>query len=124
VVAAVSNAAAGWGFPLVVDPVMYSKHGIPLLPADALFAVRSKLLPRAALITPNIPEAAALTGSNDMRESARGLYEMGARAALIKGGHRGGCAIDLLFDGVKFLELPAERIETRHTHGTGCTLSA
>ena len=124
VVEAVARAATGWRFPLVVDPVMYSKHGMPLLPTDAVLAVRSKLVPLAALITPNIPEATALTGCTDMREAARQLCEMGAQAVLIKGGHREGCAIDLLFDGVKFLELPAGRIETRHTHGTGCTLSA
>src|SRR5688572_9780625 len=86
VVEAVARAATGWRFPLVVDPVMYSKHGMPLLPTDAVLAVRSKLVPLAALITPNIPEATALTGCTDMREAARQLCEMGAQAVLIKGG--------------------------------------
>lgn len=123
-VEAVARAAALWKFPLVVDPVMCSKHGAPLLPADAVEALRTKLLPHAALITPNIPEAASLTGTEDMRQAARLLHEWGARAVLIKGGHGEGCAIDLLFDGARFLELPGRRIDTRHTHGTGCTLSA
>ena len=103
---------------------MISKHDAPLLEEDAISAIRSELLPRAALVTPNIPEAQALTGCTDMRRAARMLYEMGARAVLIKGGHAPGCAIDLLFDGARFLELPARRVETRNTHGTGCTFSA
>jgi hydroxymethylpyrimidine/phosphomethylpyrimidine kinase len=123
-VSAVARAAAAWNFPLVVDPVMRSKHGLPLLPEDAVSAIRTELLPRAALVTPNIPEAVALTGCADMRQAARRLLEMGARAVLIKGGHAAGCAIDLLFDGAEFLELPAPRIDTPHTHGTGCTFSA
>jgi hydroxymethylpyrimidine/phosphomethylpyrimidine kinase len=123
-VEAVARAAADWKFPLIIDPVMCSKHGAPLLFDDAVEALRKELLPRAALVTPNIPEARALTGTDDIREAARRLHAMGARAVLIKGGHGSGCAIDLLFDGARFLELPASRIDTRHTHGTGCTLSA
>jgi hydroxymethylpyrimidine/phosphomethylpyrimidine kinase len=121
---AVARAAAEWSFPLIVDPVMISKHGTPLLAEDAVAAIRSELLPRAALITPNIPEAIALTGVRDTRRAARLLCEMGARAALIKGGHAEGCAIDLLFYNGEFLELPAARLNTRNTHGTGCTYSA
>ena len=124
IVRVVAHAAEQWRFPLVVDPVMVSKHGAPLLPDDAVSAVRSELLPRAALVTPNIPEAQALTGSTDLKRAAHMLYEMGARAVLIKGGHASGCAIDLFFDGAKFLELPARRVDTRNTHGTGCTYSA
>src|SRR5262249_52321447 len=123
-VEAVARAAAGWGFSLVVDPVMCSKHGAPLLPVDAVEAVRKELIPRAALVTPNNPEACALSGTDDIRAAAQRIREMGARAVLIKGGHREGCAIDLLLDDAGFLELPASRIAPRHTHGTGCTLSA
>jgi hydroxymethylpyrimidine/phosphomethylpyrimidine kinase len=128
-VAAVAGAAAGFRFPLVVDPVMVSKHGLPLLPPDAVGAIRDLLLPRAALITPNVPEAEALTGMKignpeQMRAAACRLREMGARAILIKGGHMEGDAIDLLFDGREWHEFGGERFETRHTHGTGCTYSA
>jgi hydroxymethylpyrimidine/phosphomethylpyrimidine kinase len=124
IVEAVARAAGSWNFPLVVDPVMCSKHGMPLLPEEAAAAIRSALLPRAALVTPNLPEAIALTGASDMRHAARLLHDMGARAVLIKGGHTEGAATDLLFDGAGFHEFPAPRIHTRHTHGTGCTYSA
>ncbi len=129
VVEAVARTAAGFRFPLVVDPVMISKHGLPLLPEAAALALRERLLPFAALITPNLPEAEALAGMpvrnlDEMRRAARRLCEMGARAALIKGGHLEGCATDLLFDGSEWSEFPAPRIETRHTHGAGCTYSA
>jgi hydroxymethylpyrimidine/phosphomethylpyrimidine kinase len=131
-VAAVARAAAGFAFPLVVDPVMVSKHGLPLLPPDALGAIRDLLLPRAALLTPNLPEAEALTGRairtvEDMRRATCRLHEMGARAVLLKGGHLAGDSsevVDLLFDGAAWHEFPAERVDTRHTHGTGCTYSA
>jgi len=129
VVAAVARLAAGFRFPLVVDPVMISKHGAALLPDAAARALRERLLPLAALITPNLPEAEALTGMpvrdvEEMRRAARRLCEMGARAALIKGGHLEGCATDVLFDGAEWSEFPAPRVETRHTHGAGCTYSA
>jgi hydroxymethylpyrimidine/phosphomethylpyrimidine kinase len=129
VVEAVAKAAAGFRFPLVVDPVMVSKHGTPLLPETAVRAVREKLLPRAALITPNIPEAEALAGieirdMESVRLAARRIVEMGARAVLIKGGHMEDTATDVLFDGAEWREFPAVRIDTRHTHGTGCTYSA
>jgi hydroxymethylpyrimidine/phosphomethylpyrimidine kinase len=129
VVEAVARAAEGFRFPLVVDPVMVSKHGLPLLPESAVRAVRLHLLPRAALFTPNLPEAEALTGIAirgvaDMRAAARRIREMGARAVLIKGGHLEGEATDLLFDGAEWREFPAPRIDTRHTHGAGCTYSA
>ena len=128
-VEAVARAAADFAFPLVVDPVMVSKHGLSLLPVAAVEAIRALLLPRAFLITPNIPEAEALTGMTirtleDMRRAACRLREMGARAVLIKGGHLEGDAIDLLFDGVEWHEFPAPRVATPHTHGTGCTYSA
>ncbi len=129
-VEAVARAAAEFGFPLVVDPVMVSKHGLPLLPEAAVDAIREHLLPRAALVTPNIPEAEALAGIairtlDDMRQAAQRICGMGARAALIKGGHAPGeDSTDILFDGVGWRDFPAPRIATRHTHGTGCTFSA
>lgn len=129
VVRAVAESAAGFAFPLVVDPVMISKHGTPLLAEDAVAALRDHLLPRAALLTPNVPEAEALAcrpihSPDDARAAARQIREMGARAVLIKGGHKEGDATDLLLDSAGFAEFPAPRIETRHTHGTGCTYSA
>lgn len=129
IVEAVAETAALFDFPLVVDPVMISKHGAALIADEARDAVRDGLLPRAALITPNLSEAAALTGIrvddvSGMRRAAEALCKMGARAALVKGGHLQGCAIDVLFaDGVCH-EFTAPRIDTRHTHGTGCTYSA
>ena len=129
VVREVACAAARFQFPLVVDPVMISKHGLPLAARTAVDAIREELVPRAALVTPNLPEAEALAGMtvqtlDDMRRAARLIHEMGARAVLIKGGHRGPDATDILFDGAEWREFPAERIETPHTHGTGCTYSA
>jgi hydroxymethylpyrimidine/phosphomethylpyrimidine kinase len=129
VVRAVAKAAAAFTFPLVVDPVMISKHGLPLLPEDAIAALRDELLPLAALLTPNVPEAEALAGwkirsLDDMRDAAGRICRMGARAVLIKGGHLEGEPVDVLFDGAGFTEFPAPRLDTRHTHGTGCTYSA
>jgi hydroxymethylpyrimidine/phosphomethylpyrimidine kinase len=122
IVRTVARAARSFGFPLVVDPVMISKHGAPLMEGGD--AVWPELLACAALVTPNLPEAELLTGAADPRVAARRLHEMGARAALIKGGHAAGDATDILFDGAEWYEFPAPRIDTRHTHGTGCTLSA
>ena len=126
---AIAEAAARFSFPLVVDPVMVSKHGLPLVAEDARRAIVEKLLPCAFLATPNVPEAAALAemeiGSREeMREAARRIHAMGARAVLIKGGHMAGDAADLLYDGRGWREYAAARLETRHTHGTGCTYSA
>ena len=128
-VEAVARAAADFPFPLVVDPVMVSKHGLSLLPDTAVSAIRELLLPRAFLITPNVPEAEALTGVSihnleDMRRAACRLRELGAHAVLIKGGHLEGDATDLLFHGEQWHEFPAPRVATPHTHGTGCTYSA
>ena len=128
-VEAVAHAARDFAFPLVVDPVMVSKHGLSLLPAAATVAIRDLLLPRAFLITPNVPEAEALTGMeirtvDHMRDAACRLRDMGARAVLIKGGHLAGDAIDLLLDDGGWQEFPAPRVATPHTHGTGCTYSA
>ena len=128
-VEAVAGAAANFAFPLVVDPVMVSKHGLPLLPHEAVRAVRELLLPHAALAMPNVPEAEALTGIairnlDDVRRAACLIHGMGARAVLIKGGHLATDSTDVLFDGAEYREFPAPRIATRHTHGTGCTYSA
>lgn len=129
-VEAIAFAAADFLFPLVVDPVMISKHGAPLMAAEAASAVKELLLPAATLLTPNLPEAAALTGLRvesvaEMREAARALLDLGPGAVLLKGGHlEGGESIDLLVTGDGVLELSARRIETKHTHGTGCSYSA
>ncbi|HUK17017.1 MAG TPA: bifunctional hydroxymethylpyrimidine kinase/phosphomethylpyrimidine kinase [Bryobacteraceae bacterium] len=129
IVRVVARAAAGWSFPLVVDPVMVSSHGRALLPEAAVAVLRAELLPRAALLTPNVPEAEILSGQQirdeaDLRAAACRLRDMGAGAVLIKGGHREGSATDILFDGTEWKEFPAQRLDTRHTHGTGCTYSA
>jgi hydroxymethylpyrimidine/phosphomethylpyrimidine kinase len=114
---------------LVLDPVMVAKSGDLLLRKSAITALRSSLIPLAAVVTPNIPEAEALTGirlegTSEIEEAARRIVAMGARTVVIKGGHRKGPAIDLFYDGKNFRELGAPRIHTRHTHGTGCTFSA
>ena len=132
IVRALARAAAGFRFPLVVDPVLTGKQGQPLLDSKALAVLRDELLPRAALITPNAPEAEALSGMairgpEDVRRAAELLRGMGAGAVLIKGGHLEpdtASVLDLLLDGVEWHEFPAARFETRHTHGTGCTYSA
>ena len=128
-VEALARAARGFAFPLVVDPVMISKHGAPLLDAPAVAALRRDLLPRASLITPNAHEAAALSGREvrdlaGARDAARAIADLGAAAVLVKGGHIEGPPIDVLWAGGELIELPAERVATRHTHGTGCTYSA
>ena len=116
--------------PLVVDPVMVAQDGTSLLEADARTALRDELIPLAAVVTPNIPEAAALLDMTvnslaDMREAARRLVAAGARAALVKGGHSGDAeAVDVLHDGAALHELRAPRVRTPHTHGTGCILAA
>lgn len=129
IVAVAAAAARTFRFPLVVDPVMISKHGAPLMDEEAARVLRSELLPAAALVTPNGPEAAALTGfavetADDARRAAQAILSMGAKAVLVKGGHLRGPACDILLDGSGWHEYPGVRIETRHTHGTGCTYSA
>jgi hydroxymethylpyrimidine/phosphomethylpyrimidine kinase len=129
IVEAIAEMAADFKFPLVVDPVTIGKHGARLLAEDAMRALRERLIPRAAVVTPNLPEAEALTGiravePGDVRRIARRLCEMGARAAIVKGGHAAGDPVDLLFDGDEFREFSSPRVATRHTHGTGCTHSA
>jgi hydroxymethylpyrimidine/phosphomethylpyrimidine kinase len=128
IIESVAQLAAGFPFPLVVDPVILSKHGTALLAADAVDALKT-LLPYTFLLTPNLEEAALLTGAEvldvaGMREAARKLAALGPRAVLVKGGHLGGDATDVLFYQGECLEFTSPRIATRNTHGTGCTLSA
>jgi hydroxymethylpyrimidine/phosphomethylpyrimidine kinase len=132
VVAAVAAGLARHGQTnVVLDPVMVATSGDRLLKPDAIEILRTQLLPRALLITPNLPEAAALldvavaTDEAEMRRQADRLLALGARAVLMKGGHaEGDESIDILFAGAAPLRLAAKRIATRNTHGTGCTLSA
>lgn len=96
---------------------------------EAREAVRDLLIPRADLLTPNLPEASLLAGIeingvDDMREAARLLHALGAKAVLVKGGHLAGVATDILYFEGEFLEFSSDRIDTQHTHGTGCTYSA
>lgn len=116
--------------PAVVDPVMVAKGGARLLAADAVAAMIAELVPRAALLTPNAPEAAALTGlavetTDDLRRAGERLLAGGAKAVLMKGGHiPGRSVIDLLMTAEGETLFEGARMETRHTHGTGCTLAS
>jgi hydroxymethylpyrimidine/phosphomethylpyrimidine kinase len=118
------------GLPAVVDPVMVAKGGHPLLDSDAVAAVRALMIPGATLLTPNAPEAEALTGVpvldiDGQRRAAEALLALGARAVLLKGGHlAGSTVVDLLVTGEGETTFEGPRIETRHTHGTGCTLAS
>jgi len=127
----VAREAGALGLPpLVVDPVMVATSGDRLISEAAVEAIRRYLIPRAGVVTPNLHEARILTGlpvadEAGMEAAARALVEMGAAAALVKGGHlEGPEAVDLLFDGATVHLWRRPRIATRHTHGTGCTLSA
>jgi hydroxymethylpyrimidine/phosphomethylpyrimidine kinase len=118
------------GVPAVIDPVMVAKGGASLLATDAVAAVRTLLVPRAALLTPNAPEAAALTGlsvatTDDLRRAGEALLAAGAKAVLMKGGHVAGeRVVDVLMTPAGETAFEGERIESRHTHGTGCTLAS
>jgi len=126
----VASAIAGRGFKnLVVDPVMVAKGGDRLLDASAESAYLERLFPLAALITPNIPEAEVLLARrihsvDDMKDAAMALTRLGCRAVLVKGGHLEGDPTDVLWDGATLHELTTPRIDTKNTHGTGCTYSA
>ncbi len=131
IVRAVAGALARRAAPVVLDPVMVAKGGDRLLAEAAVAALRAELLPKATIVTPNLPEAADLLGEaeagsrEEMLAQARQLLALGPRAVLLKGGHLGGEASPDLFatgDRVHWLEGP--RIATRNTHGTGCTLSS
>ena len=137
--AVASSLSATRRIPLVADPVMLSKSGDALLAQDAAVTLRELLFPLADLITPNIPEAEVLTGKTfcrdeDFQEAARQLHSMGARAVLLKGGHRPrpqveadlgrNEVVDLFFDGQEFHSIRGPWVDTPHTHGTGCTLAS
>jgi hydroxymethylpyrimidine/phosphomethylpyrimidine kinase len=131
IVEAVAAAVEDLQIPLlVVDPVMIAKSGDRLLDDEALGAMKSELIRKAFLVTPNIPEAETLAGitirtDDDRREAAKRIHALGASAVVIKGGHMPSAAIvDLLYDGGRFVEFPTERIAGTSTHGTGCTFAA
>ncbi len=129
IIAAVAEAVREHGIgPLVVDPVMVAKGGARLLRDDAVDALRALLLPLAAVVTPNLPEAEVLLGRHvetvdERRQAARDLVALGARAAIVKGGHADDVT-DVFFDGTRLVELRGDRIDTRNTHGSGCVFSA
>jgi hydroxymethylpyrimidine/phosphomethylpyrimidine kinase len=119
--------------PMVVDPVMVAKGGASLLAEQAMIALKTRLIPQASLLTPNVPEAEKLTGlsiknAQDMERAAQKLFELGPKAVLMKGGHldeTGERVVDYLFQSDGSCEIfDGERILTRHTHGTGCTTAS
>ncbi len=115
--------------PVVVDPVMVSKSGYHLLKPEAKEALIEELLPLASVITPNIPEAEVLVGREiktlkDMEDACMVLHKKGVRTIFLKGGHRAEDATDILFDGTEFHRFVSQRIDTKNTHGTGCSLSS
>lgn len=115
--------------PLVVDPVMVATTGAVLLEKAAIETYKELLIPEATLLTPNVPEAEVLAGmeiktDKDMEKAAEKIMDYGCGAVLMKGGHRVHDAMDILYDGKQFYRYEGKRIETKNTHGTGCTLSA
>ncbi len=128
IIDAVAAAIRGLG-PLVVDPVMIAKSGARLLAPDAIAALKTKLLPLATVVTPNLHEAGALTGREiktleQMKEAARVIRDLGPKNVVVKGGHLESIAADVLYDGRNFTEFRAERVETKNTHGTGCIFAS
>lgn len=128
-IAAIADRAAEFTFPLVVDPVMVSKHGDPLLPPDAVAVLRERLLPLATVVTPNRFEAAALaemevTDLASMERAAAAIGARGPRAVLVKGGDLAGAAVDVLWCDGTLQHFTLPRVPTVHTHGTGCAYSA
>jgi hydroxymethylpyrimidine/phosphomethylpyrimidine kinase len=131
IIEAVADACERFAVPnLVVDPVAVSKHGDPLLAPDSVETLRRRLLPLATVVTPNTGEAELLGGvpvreRADLEAAARALHALGPQWVLVKGGHLPGPeAVDLLWDGRQAIWFEARRLDTPHTHGTGCTLSA
>jgi hydroxymethylpyrimidine/phosphomethylpyrimidine kinase len=130
IIEAVAGAIAKHGIPnVVVDPVMVAKGGAKLLRDEAIDALRTRLLPLATVITPNLPEAEVILGRSirtiaERREAARSLVALGARAAVVKGGHAGDDVTDVFWDGLEMVELPGRRVPTANTHGSGCVFSA
>lgn len=130
-IAAIASGLTRYGHMAVIDPVMVATSGDVLLRPDAIATLKEALLPLGLIVTPNLPEAALLTGRSmadgegEMARQAEMLLKMGARAVLVKGGHaKGEEAADILFSGGTMLRLSRPRVETRNDHGTGCTLSA
>jgi hydroxymethylpyrimidine/phosphomethylpyrimidine kinase len=114
---------------VVVDPVMISKSGFALLNPEAQDTLKNELIPLAYLTTPNIPEAEVITGDKiesieDMKKAAKQIHALGVKNVLVKGGHLEDSAVDVLFNGSEFHLYEAQRIQTKNTHGTGCTLSS
>jgi len=114
---------------VVVDPVMVAKSGDSLLRKDAQEALIKQLIPLSTVVTPNLMEASVLSGLEvrsveEMKKAARRIYELGSKHVIVKGGHLKGKAIDLLYDGGKYEEIEGPRIETKNTHGTGCTFAS
>lgn len=130
IIATVAEAIRDFGLNrLVVDPVMVAKGGARLLRESAVEALRARLVPLAAVLTPNLPEAEVLLqreirSLDERRRAARDLVAMGARTAVVKGGHAEGDATDIFCDGAQLVDLPGPRIETANTHGSGCVFSA
>ncbi|MNB65942.1 Hydroxymethylpyrimidine/phosphomethylpyrimidine kinase [compost metagenome] len=132
IIRTVSDGIRRYGWKnLVVDPVMVAKGGSPLLQQEAVRALTQYLLPLALVTTPNIPEAEIIAGMtiagiDDCKEAARRIAEMGSRYVVVKGGHGAepGAVTDVLYDGTEFTYIESPRIDTPHTHGTGCTYSA
>ena len=130
IIEAVAKAIAAHAISnLVVDPVMVAKGGAKLLRDDAIDALRARLLPLAAVITPNLPEAEVILGRvirtlDERRDAARELVALGPRAAVVKGGHAEGDVTDIFWDGSQMVELAGLRIATSNTHGSGCVFSA
>lgn len=122
-VVAVTDALSGQ--PLVVDPVCVSSTGRALLTPGGLVLMKERLLPRATVVTPNLDEVAALTGrALTGLDAAKAVHALGPRWVLVKGGHLDGPPHDLLYDGTTATLLEGTRVETRHTHGTGCVLAS
>jgi hydroxymethylpyrimidine/phosphomethylpyrimidine kinase len=130
VIEAVAAAIARHGIPnLVVDPVMIAKGGATLLRDDAIGALRTRMIPLATVITPNLPEAEVILGRlvrtlDERKQAARDLVALGAHAAVVKGGHSEDDVTDIYWDGIEMVELTGTRFPTTNTHGSGCVFSA
>ncbi|MDR0513216.1 MAG: bifunctional hydroxymethylpyrimidine kinase/phosphomethylpyrimidine kinase [Treponema sp.] len=114
---------------VIVDPVMYAKNGAALMKANSIDTLIKTVIPLCDLITPNIPEAEEISGmkingEGDMENAAKAIHQMGCKNVVIKGGHLEGAAVDILFDGREFFRFETKRINTKNTHGTGCTFSS